>query len=153
LYRVWAGAAPHWLIGAVLALLVNSGSATDLETFATDGCSDFPNGTFDQTSLWLNCCIAHDVAYWLGGTAAQRTAADNQLQVCVADIGQPEIAAIMLAGVRVGGSPYWPTRYRWGYGWPYWDGFLPRGYRSLSDVDKQLAKSMLPEELMIYLLP
>ena len=33
----------------------------------------------------------------------------------------------MLAGVRVGGSPYFPTSYRWGYGWPY-----PHRYGELS---------------------
>ena len=34
----------------------------------------------------------------------------------------------MLAGVRVGGSPYFPTTYRWGFGWPY-----PRGYKALNN--------------------
>jgi hypothetical protein len=128
-------------------------SATELVAFTTDGCSDFPDGTLEHKTLWLDCCIAHDVAYWLGGTEAQRTTADNNLKACVALVGQPEIAVLMLAGVRVGGSPYWLTPYRWGYGWPYWDGVYPRGYRSLSEDDKQLAESLLPSELREYLLP
>ena len=40
----------------------------------------------------------------------------------------------MLGGVRVGGSPYWPTQFRWGYGWPY-----PRGYQALSPDERTLA--------------
>jgi hypothetical protein len=44
----------------------------------------------------------------------------------------------MLAGVRVGGSPYFPTTYRWGYGWPY-----PRGYKPLSEEEIQEVKTRL----------
>jgi hypothetical protein len=33
------------------------------------------------------------------------------------------IATLMLAGVRVGGTPYIPTKFRWGYGWPYFRGY------------------------------
>jgi len=39
----------------------------------------------------------------------------------------------MLAGVRVGGMPYLPTPYRWGYGWPY-----PRLYGELSATEKEM---------------
>lgn len=49
------------------------------------------------------------------------------MQACIKAVGEPEIAKIMLAGVRVGGSPYFPTSYRWAYGWPYL-----RGYKALS---------------------
>lgn len=113
-----------------------------LSAFATDGCSDFPDGTLGQKTLWLNCCVEHDVAYWLGGSYQQRVEADDALESCVAAIGEPEIAAIMLAGVRVGGSPYWPTRYRWGYGWPYWQGMMPRGYKVLTETEKQQVKAL-----------
>ena len=44
----------------------------------------------------------------------------------------------MSKGVRVGGSPWWPTSYRWAYGWPY-----GRGYRALSDEDRRLADDAL----------
>ncbi len=128
-------------------------SAEELKPFATDGCSEFPDGTLEQKNLWLQCCIAHDVAYWIGGTAQEREAADEQLQACVAAVGQPEIATLMLAGVRVGGSPFWPTRYRWGYGWPYWDGLFPRGYKAIDEGDKREATTLLPEELQDNLLP
>ena len=103
----------------------------ELKPFTTDGCSSFPDGNVAQQSLWVNCCIRHDLAYWKGGTYEERLQADNNLESCVAAVGEPEVALIMLAGVRVGGSPYFPTSYRWGYGWPY-----PRGYKSLSPEEK-----------------
>ena len=128
----------------MVASLCCTAQADELNAFASDGCSDFPDGNLAHKTLWRNCCISHDLAYWLGGTYAERQAADEALQSCVAETGEPEIAVLMLAGVRVGGSPYWPTRYRWGYGWPYWDGFAPRGYKVLSDTEKQQAEILKP---------
>ena len=99
----------------------------ELKPFTTDGCSAFPQGTMAQNELWLNCCIAHDKTYWKGGTYAEREQADAELESCVAKVGEPQIAAVMLLGVRVGGAPYWPTRFRWGYGWSW-----PRFYGPLT---------------------
>ena len=101
--------------------------AEELKPFTSDGCSAFPDGNLAQRELWLACCIAHDLAYWQGGTFTQRKAADGRLAQCVANTGEAAIARLMLAGVRVGGTPYLPTRFRWGYGWPY-----PRGYKALT---------------------
>ncbi|MDH5612893.1 MAG: FAD-binding oxidoreductase [Gammaproteobacteria bacterium] len=116
----------------LLLLLINPISliADNLTSFTTDGCSVFPDGTVKQQSLWLDCCIRHDLAYWVGGSYQERQQADLALENCVAQVGEPEIARIMLAGVRAGGSPYFPTSYRWGYGWPY-----PRGYQQLSEQE------------------
>lgn len=104
-------------------MLFSVSNAAEITPFTSDGCSAFPNGTLAQQSLWLSCCTTHDKAYWQGGTRQQRLDADLALQQCVADTGEPIIAELMLAGVRVGGSPYWPTEFRWGYGRPY-----PQGY-------------------------
>jgi len=106
--------------------------AEDLEPFASDGCSAFPDGTIEQNQLWLKCCAKHDYAYWKGGTYQERVDADIELKSCVSTVGEKEIALLMLAGVRVGGSPYLPTPFRWGYGWPY-----PKFYGNLT-----------PEELL-----
>jgi hypothetical protein len=111
-------------------------NAEEIRPFTTDGCSAFPDGTFSQNELWLNCCTAHDYAYWQGGTYDERLIADNALQHCVAKVGQPEVATLMLAGVRVGGIPYLPTTFRWGYGWSY-----PRWYQALTDEEKIQIKS------------
>lgn len=112
--------------------------AGDLKPLTIDGCSVFPDGTLEHQSLWVNCCIKHDISYWQGGTYEERLQADESLEKCVSKVGEPEIAKIMLAGVRVGGSPYFPTHYRWGYGWPY-----PRGYKELTAEEKAEVKSKL----------
>jgi len=106
--------------------------------FISDGCSGFPDGTLQQQALWQRCCVIHDKSYWMGGSYEQRLAADEALKVCVEEVGEAEIAQLMLAGVRVGGTPYLPTSFRWGYGWPY-----PRGYKSLTDKQSKLLLEIL----------
>jgi hypothetical protein len=125
----------------IIALLILSFSTTvnaeNIEPFTSDGCSAFPDGTFAQNKLWLSCCTAHDYAYWQGGTYEERLIADKQLQQCVFNVGEPQIANLMLTGVRVGGSPYLPTSFRWGYGWSY-----PRFYKVLTEAEKKQIKSL-----------
>ncbi len=117
----------------VLAGMAVAIAAQELKPFSSDGCSLFPDGTLSQNRLWLNCCITHDRTYWIGGTEAERLKADQELEACVESIGEPEIAKVMLAGVRVGGSPYLPTSFRWGYGWSE-----SRGYKALDAHEKAL---------------
>ena len=125
----------------VLAVCLCVGCAvpTRIDPFTTDGCSDFPDGTALHKTLWRSCCVAHDKAYWQGGTYDERRAADAALRRCVSNVGEPGIAALMLAGVRVGGSPYWPTRFRWGYGWSW-----PRGYGALTPAEREQVQKALP---------
>lgn len=118
----------------ILFTLSVSGYADEtIAPFSTDGCSAFPDGTIAQNELWLSCCTAHDIAYWKGGTYEERLTADKALESCVSEIGEPAIGALMHVGVRVGGSPYLPTLFRWGYGWEY-----PRGYRALNTEEKEI---------------
>lgn len=139
-----------FLVFALLPTLLLSACATSgaLKPFATDGCSLFPDGLPNHKNLWLQCCIAHDRAYWLGGTRRERQAADKALRACVAQVNEPHIARLMLDGVRVGGSPYWPTPFRWGYGWPY-----GRGYRAVSAEELHLAEKQLGESTSQELRP
>jgi len=123
---------------ALLAcLLATSGCNDELSPFTSDGCSAFPDGTPAQNTLWLSCCRAHDYSYWQGGNYQQRVDADEALRNCVAETGQPAIAKLMLAGVRVGGTPFLPTTFRWGYGWAY-----PRGYKALTEEELKQIKQL-----------
>jgi hypothetical protein len=122
----------------LLTLGIGHASAGELRPFTTDGCSVFPEGTPEQQSLWAECCISHDLAYWKGGTYDERLAADRELESCVTQLGEPKIAKLMLAGVRVGGSPYLPTSYRWGYGWPYQRGYQALKESELDQVSRQI---------------
>ena len=112
-------------------------NAENIKSFTTDGCSVFPDGTFEQSELWLPCCLAHDYAYWQGGTYDDRRIADQALHQCVAETGSVGIANIMLVGVRLGGSPLLLTPFRWGYGWSY-----TRGYQALTEDEKKQIQSL-----------
>jgi len=121
-------------------LLAGAGFAAELQSFTSDGCSRFPDGLYGQADLWHSCCVEHDLAYWRGGSWDERLAADRALQACVAATGQDEIANLMLVGVRLGGSPWWPTSYRWGYGWPWLRGYQPLSGDELLQVEQRLAE-------------
>jgi protein tyrosine phosphatase (PTP) superfamily phosphohydrolase (DUF442 family) len=115
--------------------------ASDLRPFTSDGCSLFPDGTIKDRTKWCDCCLNHDIAYWQGGTAADRRKADETLRDCVRDrTNDKGLAETMYVGVRAGGHPAFPAEYRWGYGWTY-----GRGYAALSDAEKQQVLERLGE--------
>jgi len=123
---------------ASLVFLLSCSSSTTIKPFTTDGCSAFPDRSMITHKDWCNCCVTHDFAYWRGGTAAQRLAADQALQVCVLQTtGNKSLADTMYAGVRAGGGPYYFTTYRWGYGWPY-----GREYKPLSAAESEKANKL-----------
>ncbi|MDY6882048.1 MAG: hypothetical protein V2J25_11065 [Desulfatiglans sp.] len=83
------------------------------KTFKTDGCSICPDHD------WVECCIEHDLAYWMGGTREERKEADIRLKECVGEKGHVISGHIMYWGVRIGGVWWLPTPFRWGFGWEY----------------------------------
>lgn len=77
------------------------------------GCSLFPDGAY------LDCCVEHDRAYFVGGTSKMRWRADKKLFKCVAKKRgwyHKILAPLMWTGVRVGGVSWLPTPFRWGFG-------------------------------------
>jgi len=127
---VFLSSVPAVLLAALLAACGTPPAATPLAPalapFTTDGCSMFPDHSPSGKTDWCVCCVAHDLAYWRGGSADERARADAELESCVRTAsGDATLAKTMLAGVRVGGNPYFPTSYRWGYGWPYGRGYAP----------------------------
>jgi hypothetical protein len=130
---------PCGLCVLVASLVVTSCASTQaIRPFSEDGCSRFPDGTVSNRELWKSCCHEHDQAYWRGGAREERHTADRELRECVDQVRNPVLAGMMYAGVRAGGGAWWPTRYRWGYGWPY-----GRGYRRLSEEEQQSADELL----------
>ena len=95
----------------VLPLLLSAcSSALAMEPFSTDGCSMFPDRALIGSADWCRCYLAHDLAYWRGGTAEERLQADRELQECVCNAtGNAVLADAMFAGVRTGGGPYFVT--------------------------------------------
>jgi hypothetical protein len=82
--------------------------------FTTDGCSAWPDAS------WKHCCVEHDVRYWCGGSAEDRERADDALRACVTRASGGFLGGAMEAGVRIGGAPWAPAPWRWGYGWDYY---------------------------------
>ena len=77
------------------------------------GCSMFPDGAY------LDCCVEHDKAYYVGGSWTKRWRADKKLFKCVANARgwyHKIIAPVMWIGVRIGGVSWLPTPFRWGFG-------------------------------------
>ena len=123
----------------LLMLSINSAHTEQLDNFSSDGCSQFPDGTLTQQDLWCDCCIAHDVAYWQGGSRKQKKKADETLRECVLQkTGNSLLANTMYYGVTLGGSPVFPTWYRWSYGWRYGRGFQPLNPYEKQQVEEKL---------------
>ena len=135
----------HRLAACLMALVLSacaspsaSTSTGTLRAFSTDGCSLFPDRSLISKSDWCGCCVAHDLAYWRGGTAEERLTADHALKVCVQRASNNNtLAELMFAGVRAGGGPHFYTPYRWGYGWPF-----GRPYGALTPEEEALASAL-----------
>ena len=101
--------------------------------FTTDGCSLWPDGN------WVDCCVAHDIAYWCGGSCDDRKDADEALQRCIRDQGRGALGTTMYVGVRLGGLPWSPAPFRWGYGWDW-----PHGYDSIPRPNSECSDGETP---------
>ena len=129
----------------IVALFIASTSqANDLKPFTTDGCSLWIDGTLEQPNLWRHCCVAHDLDYWQGGSEELRKKSDENIQACVTAAQGSGMANYIYTNVRWGGSPYWMSSYRWGYGWDYLDGLWPRGYKTPTAEEQAQIDQLLP---------
>jgi hypothetical protein len=123
-------------------------AAPGLRPFATDGCTLSPDGTPRNRTLWRECCVAHDLRLWGGGTKTERLSADEALFSCVEKKAGRAIAKVFLAGVRVGSySPYKIPAKVWGNAW-----YDRSGYRALPESEllqllDELARLDLPEDI------
>jgi hypothetical protein len=89
--------------------LISGGAAYDPSK--SDGCSAAPDGT------WRQACVDHDAAYFKGGSAADRLAADKKLRSDMIKQGAaPVVADLYYAAVRIGGMPGTHLPWQWGMG-------------------------------------
>ena len=93
----------------------------------SDGCSGGMSATytklemlhpiFGKTLPWRQCCVVHDKVYYYAGSRTEKQQADTALKNCVSEIvGNKILGIVMQDAVFIGGVPYFPTTYRWGYG-------------------------------------
>lgn len=111
----------------------------ELRPFTTDGCSVVPDFSF------TSCCVEHDVDYWKGGTKQERKESDKRLRACVKEKSNGLTGSMFYWGVRVGGTPYMATSYRWGYGWK----FL-RPYGELNEAELEQVTRLYPQNALSY---
>ena len=115
------------LITSILLAIMLPAAAQELMPIHSDGCSMFPD-RMNVLGDWCSCCVDHDIAYWQGGTSAQKDSADQCLRECVWSVTFSDILSdAMYRGVQLGGNAFFPTWYRWGYGWNF-----GRGYDTLT---------------------
>ncbi len=112
-----------------------------LRPFSTDGCSQSPN-EFPKAVI-VDCCVKHDVAYWLGGTAEEKSASDENLEQCIASKTNALTGKAYHAGVAIGGTPLGYNTFRWGYGWD-----TLRPYGPLSSDELSQAESLYGKDLV-----
>lgn len=111
------------------------GKVTGIPVFVpqrhSDGCSggmsavynklEFLHTKYGHSLPWQPCCVAHDHVYYYGGSRGDKNRADEVLKECVSKtVGNENFGLIlgrmMKEAVWIGGIPYFPTSYRWGYG-------------------------------------
>lgn len=83
-----------------------------------DGCSGGMSKIyrfFGKIPPWEFCCDIHDQPYAKGGTWLARMKADTDFYQCIKNNGHPHVAKIMFYAVRIGGVPWLPTPFRWGF--------------------------------------
>jgi len=115
-----------------------------LTEFTTDGCTLIANGTGEDPHKWEHCCLAHDLAYWAGGTWSERRDADLAFKHCLEDAGEKTLGFFGYLGLRVSGTALLPTPFRWGYGW----GGV-RGYWSLTPEERAEVTKRTPARLQV----
>jgi hypothetical protein len=101
------------------AVCTQTRGVTPPHRFTTDGCSMWADDG------WVQCCVEHDIAYWCGGTSADREHADVVFRDCVSATRGATLAWMMYWAVGVGGGPWQPFPWRWAYGWDCCRGYDP----------------------------
>lgn len=135
----------HYFTTIIVLILLTSltGCAAkhELRAFKGDGCSLFPESSDRSGNDWSECCLEHDITYWQGGTKEERQAADLLFRECIIEKTNNDwLADLMYNAVRVGGTPHFPSWYRWGYGWNY-----GRGYEPLNEEEQQAVQVLLDQ--------
>jgi hypothetical protein len=106
------------LVTLLFSHLAAASSGTQLSSFETDYCTNYPEGTLSEPDLWKHCCLIHDMYFWAGGEKVDRNNADLELRSCIEATGAINQARIMYYAVRAGS--YSPVKYpdrKWNNGW------------------------------------
>lgn len=101
----------------LILLFSLSAYSVELKPFVTDYCTYFFNGTLKSPKLWADCCHAHDLDYWVGGSSEDQLYSDQRLKSCIDSKGVKWMGALMYQGVRLGHHSPVKSKYHWSWGW------------------------------------
>ena len=111
---LWVGFFIHFLLLAMSIAMTKSNTIVERKyAYTSDGCSMFIDGDY------RDCCEAHDRAYWEWGRLYKKLVADAFLYACIAERWHNVRENFMFPAVLIGGNPGFPTKFRWGYWYPY----------------------------------
>lgn len=141
------------LLCTISTLNLNSyASGNHIAPFQTDYCTGAPEGTLHRPNLWRDCCIKHDMAYYVAGTKKQQDLADKRLYQCVADAAGKFYGTIIYRGVRFGHISPIKSKTRWGWAWkdrPYFQTLTQEQVdMALSELEKSDTDPKLIEEFI-----
>lgn len=114
-----------------------------LEPFETDTCTFFIDGS------WSECCIEHDVRYWLGGSQERMDESDLKLRKCVEEKSNNIWSSLIYQGVRLGHLSPIKSKYEWAWGWSEQnEKFSPLNQKQKAIAVDALRKSGLKPEVI-----
>lgn len=130
---------------ALLLTLCASGplkAQSSIKPFQTDGCTLFFDGTLKEPELWRDCCVEHDLYYWIGGLKEKQTLADLKLKQCLQNKNAPILSHLMYYAVVLGHFSPIKHRYQWGWGRAKRRNYLPLSDEEKIDLEKNLEKNL-----------
>lgn len=75
---------------------------------------DGPPGT---PKKWFDCCLIHDMKYWVAGALKAQDKADRDLYSCVDEKAGHYWAKLIYLGVRSGHHSPIKNKYQWSWAW------------------------------------
>jgi hypothetical protein len=119
-----------------------SAQTSNLNSFETDYCTNYPEGPKDRPDQWKHCCLTHDMYFWAGGNKQNRNAADLELKSCIEATGAIHQAKIMYYAVRFGSySPIKYSKKKWNNGWNGRGKFQTLTSEDVDVIEKELSTS------------
>jgi len=115
---------------------------SQLSSFETDYCTNYPEGTKEKPDLWKHCCLIHDMYFWAGGNKQNRYDADLELRTCIEQTGEMKTARLMYLAVRAGS--YSPIKYpkrKWNNGWSERATYISLSKEDVDSVQKEISES------------
>ncbi|WP_127716847.1 hypothetical protein [Halobacteriovorax sp. HLS] len=134
--------------------LADTPQVYELKPFETDLCTMFSEETRDGKISWEDCCIKHDLAYWVGGTKDDMKRADLEIRSCVKSKGLSKLSYMMYLGIKIGHLSPIKNKYKWGWAYPkkaktYFpisqqqEAIIKKQLETVSTIDQQLINDFI----------